>query len=501
LPAQTGGTTHDLTASFVPESSSIIFQDGFESGSFSSWWWMDGSPSVVSSPVYSGAHAAKATGPQSYWDKNLGSGYSDLFFAGYMQISALPPNDQVILFLDIYDASYSNIVAGGLYAAGSGSNYWLLFVNGNWFLSSTPANMQTNHWYFMEIEYNTGGTANFWVDNTLVASATGQSLLSNAQHVQAGNPGVTPAGFISYGDNYTVANGYITGGGQPPLTYGLTVNAYDNFGSQVTTTISIDGSAVGATGGTFSVSPGDHTLQVSAPNGYTFYNFTYNSNTNPANPATIPVTSTMTVTANYIRTSSTIFQDSFESGNFNAWSGTATGSGDTVQVVSSPVQDGQYAAHATTSAGGHNANVYYNIAPGLSTVDTMLYVNYATYNSNTQPVLVMYQTANGAGNIAYIRISYYSPTSAVLQIVDYANSQIYTSAPFAFSTNTWYSVEMRITIGSSTGSIQGLLNGALTINVDNVNTGTSNIGRISVGCPFSWGADNLYFDSVNISNS
>jgi hypothetical protein len=63
----------------------------------------------------------------------------------------------------------------------------------------------------MQIEYNTGGTTNLYVDGTLVYSATGQTLPSNAQIVQGGNPfGSTPSGYISYGDNYRAATGYIT---------------------------------------------------------------------------------------------------------------------------------------------------------------------------------------------------------------------------------------------------------------------------------------------------
>ncbi len=502
LPAQGGGTSHSLTANFVQTSSSAIFQDGFESGTFSNWWWTDGALSVVSSPTHSGSYAARAVGGYSYWDKLLASSYSDLFFAGYVQFPSALSNDQATYFMDVYDAAYSNVVAGGMYVDG-GSSYWLLNVNGDWFLSS-PTSIQPNHWYFMEIEYKTDGTAKLWIDDTLVAFTSGQTLPNNAQHVQAGNPsGATPAGFTSFGDDFTVAAGYISSGSQPPPpppTYSLTVNALDNFGSAVTAAISIDGNPVGATGGTFSVLSGPHTLQVSVPSGCTFQDFTYNGNTDPNNPATLSVTSTMTVTANYLRTTSALFQDGFEGGNFDAWSGTATSSGGALQVVSSPVHDGQHAAHATTSAAGQNANTYYSLSSALPTVDMSLYVNYATYNSGTQPVLVMYQTSGGE-NIAYLRISYYGSGFAVLQIANYANGQIYTSAPFTFSTNTWYNVEMRVTVGSSTGALQGWLNGELLINAVNINTGANNIGRVEAGCAYSWAADNLYFDGVTIADS
>ena len=44
------------------------------------------------------------------------------------------------------------------------------------------------------------------VDGVLVSFASGQDLPNNAQDVQGGNPfGGTPSGFVSYGDDYSVA--------------------------------------------------------------------------------------------------------------------------------------------------------------------------------------------------------------------------------------------------------------------------------------------------------
>lgn len=501
LPAQSGGSFHSLTANFVPTSVSAIFQDGFESGSFGSWWWTDGAPAVVSSPAHMGSYAAQAVGGYSYWDKLLDNSYNDLFFAGYVQFPALLSNDQATYFMNVYDTPYTHVVAGGMYSFG-GNNYWLLNVNGDWFLSA-PANIEPNHWYFLEIEYNTDGAANLWIDDTLMALALGQNLPTNAQHLQAGNPsGATPAGFTSYCDDFTAATGYISRNSEPPPpppTFELTVNAYDNYGIQIAATVLIDNNPVGAAGETFSVSQGSHTLQVNAPIGYTFQNFTYNGNIDPNNPTTLLVTSTMTATAKYIQTTQPLFSDGFEEGDFNAWSGTATSSGGSLQTATSPVHDGQNAAHVTTSAAGQNANTYQNMADSLPAVNANLYVNFATFNSDTQPVLLMYQTEGGEANIAYLRIAYYGPESAVLQIANYANGQIYTSAPFVFSTNTWYNVRMRVSVGSS-GALQGWCNGELLIDEANVNLGSSNIGRVGVGCAYSWGADNLYIDTVTLTD-
>jgi hypothetical protein len=68
---------------FSSGSGSVVFGDGFEGGSLGKW---DGSASasVVASSVYNGSYAAKATGSNSYWYKDLGSSYNDLYFASYI---------------------------------------------------------------------------------------------------------------------------------------------------------------------------------------------------------------------------------------------------------------------------------------------------------------------------------------------------------------------------------------------------------------------------------
>ena len=174
-----------------------VFQDGFESGSLSSWS-AGGSATVVQSPVHSGSYAARASGSNSYWHKNLGSSYSDLFFASYIQLQTTLSSSQTTLFLYIMDATYTNKVAGGLQRDSSGNARWVLRVNNNWYPASSAVSIQTGAWYFMEIKYSTSGTASLWVNGALAVSVSGQALPSKAQLVQGGNPfGYTPSGFVS----------------------------------------------------------------------------------------------------------------------------------------------------------------------------------------------------------------------------------------------------------------------------------------------------------------
>ncbi len=84
-----------------------------------------------------------------------------------------------------------------------------------------------------------------------------------------------------------------------PTFHSLQVLAYDNVGGSVPANVYIDSQLVGTTGNSFNILPGDHTIQVTIPNGLVFQNYTYNGCTNSNNPAWIPVYSNMTVTANY----------------------------------------------------------------------------------------------------------------------------------------------------------------------------------------------------------
>ncbi|MCW4005551.1 MAG: PKD domain-containing protein [Candidatus Bathyarchaeota archaeon] len=200
-------SNHTLQAYFAEQQTAVVFQDGFESGNFSAWSSYNGTPTIVSSPVNEGTYAANATGPDSYWLLNLEGQDSTIFFAGYVQFPQLQSNDETTYCMVIADEEYTCSVWAGSYVYGNYS-YWLLSCDDEYL--STSANIQTNHWYFMEIEYNTNGSINMWIDGILVASATGQSLPNNAATALAGNPwSGTHPGFISYGDNYTIGTRYI----------------------------------------------------------------------------------------------------------------------------------------------------------------------------------------------------------------------------------------------------------------------------------------------------
>lgn len=97
------------------------------------------------------------------------------------------------------------------------SGEMLLFSFGSWALPffsnifKTYATIPTNQWFFAEIEYNTNGAANLWIDGSLVKAVTGQTLTNNALYVQGDNAAsFTPTGFVTYGGDYTANTSYVS---------------------------------------------------------------------------------------------------------------------------------------------------------------------------------------------------------------------------------------------------------------------------------------------------
>jgi hypothetical protein len=190
-----------------------LFKDGFESGNFNNWSQL-GSLSIVQwqptaiNTTHGGSYAAQATGSSSFWYKDLGNDIDHLFFSGYIKIPTMLQNNQKTYFLEILDFSGAYWVAGGLWVD-NGNTKWILVVNSNnnvveYFNEDAP--IQTDKWYLLEIEYDKiTNTANLWLEGTQVCHATQWTLANPARKVYAGNPsGITPAGFISYGDDYAV---------------------------------------------------------------------------------------------------------------------------------------------------------------------------------------------------------------------------------------------------------------------------------------------------------
>jgi hypothetical protein len=186
-----------------------IFGDGFESGDFRRWDGTNGVVGVVQSPVYNGSFAAKATG-FGFCGKDLGAGgYSDLYERVYVRFSSLPNLNSGATFSEIYDTGWGSRVAASIWRDANGI-YWILHCpSGNKVVKAT---IVTDTWYCIEIQRKTGdgnGVVKLWVDGSLTASSTTETLLNNGQNVNAGVLWTDTSGFIAYFDSAVVNSSYI----------------------------------------------------------------------------------------------------------------------------------------------------------------------------------------------------------------------------------------------------------------------------------------------------
>jgi hypothetical protein len=82
-----------------PPPESMIFGDGFESGSFANWDGVTSGLHVEQGDAYEGAYAARGTtnGGAAMAYRTFGAEYSDLYYRIRFKFDALDPNDKVVL--------------------------------------------------------------------------------------------------------------------------------------------------------------------------------------------------------------------------------------------------------------------------------------------------------------------------------------------------------------------------------------------------------------------
>ncbi len=148
-----------------------------------------------------------------------------------------------------------------------------------------------NHIYFKKNVNGTWSTTTDWIRDCMQYPVTMASFTRSCEN-KTGVVWMTPYPYRYMRFAYLNMS-------DTPISYSLSVPAYDNIGGFVSANVYIDGQLVGVTGNSFDVLPGDHTIQVTVPNGFVFQNYTYTGCVDSNNPAWIPIYSNMTLTVNY----------------------------------------------------------------------------------------------------------------------------------------------------------------------------------------------------------
>jgi hypothetical protein len=180
-----------------------FFSDGFESGDFSAWTGINGSPSLVSSPAHQGTNTMEITVKGAYIYKNI-TGISTVHVRVYWrlngEIAAGSGSSQRIALMHLRPGANGYIVyvrnEGGLLQWGIrslfGTTFWV------WSTQQTPV---IGTWYCVELAVvlNAGaGSATLYVNGSELTDIT-RSGLNNTGTITTVRVGQED----SYGNNYT----------------------------------------------------------------------------------------------------------------------------------------------------------------------------------------------------------------------------------------------------------------------------------------------------------
>jgi hypothetical protein len=214
---QTGGSPPP-----PPPPSSFIFEDGFESGSFSAWTGTSTSSgeirTVVSSLSHHGSYSGLFTSngdsirESAYSYASVGS-TSELYARGYFYVSSsgIISNGDRFYFLR-FRADGKNVAYAGWRRTGGIIMWNLIFRDGTgWVTAYSTSIPSLNQWYCVELHWvgdPNDGLAELWVDDNLVCSGQNRdtAALGNVDQVWFGLPELYSCGPTTvYGDCFKIS--------------------------------------------------------------------------------------------------------------------------------------------------------------------------------------------------------------------------------------------------------------------------------------------------------
>jgi len=176
--------------------STIIFEDDFETGDFSKWTGTVGTPSIVTDPVHHGTYGMKADGgayENEYAYKTF-TPYSTIYARAYLRWPTNPTLDNRLDGMIVLLGAWGSVVQGGI-INDAGTMKWLLtYLSDTSYLTAmatTPV-PTVDTWFCMELKGLVSGTvgeARLYIDGNEVITVTGldNDGMGNIQELRVGN--------------------------------------------------------------------------------------------------------------------------------------------------------------------------------------------------------------------------------------------------------------------------------------------------------------------------
>ena len=474
--------SYTISASFTAQS--IIFQDGFESGDISAWTGTNtssGTLTVSTTRVHDGTYAAQGVvSSNSGWAvvyEDIASA-STVYWSGWLWIDSQNiPSGNTAKFMEMLNGW--NPVARVGVTNNNGTLNWALSYgdgNGNETFANSNSTLSLQTWYFVEAAAYANATAGWtqlWINGTSVKNNINVNTGSAINRIDVGASDFVVTAYI---DSVESASSFIS-----QSTY-YTISASAGSGGSISPSGSVQVAA-----------NGNQTFTITPNNGYSISQVTVDNQSQGAiNSYTFTSVEATHVISAAFTAIQTIFQDDFENGNFNAWTGTNTQNG-TISASTTRAHNGTYSAKGVVNSNGGWAVVYEDIA-STSTVYWSGWVWIDSQNIPSSSIAKFMEILNGWNPVARFGVKNSSGTLKwALSYGDGTGNETFVSSTGSASLQTWYYVEIAANANSTTGWTQLWVNGTSMITNQNVNTG-STINRIDVGA--SDAITTAYIDTV-----
>jgi uncharacterized repeat protein (TIGR02543 family) len=199
---------------------------------------------------------------------------------------------------------------------------------------------------------------------------------------------------------------------------------------------------------------------------------------------TVTMTSNKVVTATF--TSPILFSNGFESGSFNAWTGTSVSGGETATVVTNPVHSGTYSARFASNGRSRTERAYmYRSITSSNELYARgyFYVSQSGIVDNYDRFSFIVFLA-GSTSLTYAG---WARTNGVVKwalMIRSGTSSVIAYSAASPSINTWYSVELHWKRDSTNGFGELYVDGVLVVSITNRNTASySGANTVRFGLP------------------
>ncbi len=187
-----------------------------------------------------------------------------------------------------------------------------------------------------------------------------------------------------------------------------------------------------------------------------------------------------------------VFSDDFETGDLSAWTSSSVEAGNILEATTASAANGTFGLHVRTLGSNDDATTQSTIV-ATNEIYTRAYVKlvWDVSAGNHQPFMAA-ATAGSGGTVGAV---------AIRRTPDDLNNSLYSLAGGSYSDtgldlslNTWYCVEMQITISPAAGRSRVWVDGLLVEDRQNLDNGSTPISWLRLGADSASVVSNYYFD-------